>query len=149
MGRKVKEEAVKSLIRIETSDILLIQETKMEGKDFLQVSKKFWKKGGGLTISARGASGGLGSLWNSSKYSLITETQNDHWLYLKLQLLDTKEVISLFNVYAPVNAGEKIPAGTPLGIWQKQRMWKTSSSPTILISPCFCQRSEEATMSGV
>jgi ribonuclease HI/exonuclease III len=107
MGNKVKEEAVRSLIRIETPDILLIQETKMEGKDFLQVSKKFWKKGGGLAVSARGASGGLGSLWNNSKYSLITQILNDHWLYLKLQLLDTKEVISLFNVYALVNAGEK------------------------------------------
>jgi exonuclease III len=40
VGNKVKEEAVRSLIRIETLDILLIQETKMEDKDFLQISKK-------------------------------------------------------------------------------------------------------------
>jgi exonuclease III len=31
MGNKTKEEAMKSLIRIEAPDILLIQETKMEG----------------------------------------------------------------------------------------------------------------------
>ena len=79
----------------------------MEGKDFLQVSKKFWKKGGGLAVSAREASGALGSLWNINKYSLVTKTLNAHWLFLKLQHLDTKEVFSLFNVYVPVNAGEK------------------------------------------
>jgi hypothetical protein len=49
----------------------------------------------------------MGSLWNSNKYLLVTETLNDHWLYLKLQHLDTNEVFSLFNVYVPVNAGEK------------------------------------------
>ena len=41
MGSRVKEEAIRSLLRIETPDILLIQETKMEDKDFLQISKKF------------------------------------------------------------------------------------------------------------
>ena len=78
MGNKVKEEAMRSLIRIETPDILLIRETKMEDKYFLQISKKFWNKGGGLVVSARGASGGLGSLWNIIKYSLVTETLNSH-----------------------------------------------------------------------
>jgi exonuclease III len=41
MGSRVKEEATKILIRIETPDILLIQETKMEDSVFLQTSKKF------------------------------------------------------------------------------------------------------------
>ena len=62
MGSKVKEEAVRSLIRRETPDILLIQETKMEDKEFLQTSKKFWKGSSRLAVSSRGASGGLGSL---------------------------------------------------------------------------------------
>ena len=79
----------------------------MEDKDFLQISKKFWNKGGGQAVSARGASGRLGTLWNISKLSMVIEILNTHWLFLKLQHLDTKEVISLFNVYVPVNAGEK------------------------------------------
>jgi exonuclease III len=52
MGSKVKEEAMRNLLRIETPDILLIQETKMEDKDFLLISKKFWNKGGGHVVSA-------------------------------------------------------------------------------------------------
>lgn len=44
MGSKMKEEAVKSLIRSEYPDILLIEETKMEDKDFLYIGKNLWKK---------------------------------------------------------------------------------------------------------
>jgi exonuclease III len=78
MGSKVKEEAIRSLLMIETPNIFLIQETKMEDKDFLQINKKFRNRGGGQAVSAQGASGGLGTLWNISKYLLVTEILNSH-----------------------------------------------------------------------
>eukprot|EP00253_Pinus_taeda_P009304 PITA_09304 len=106
MGSKAKEEAMNSLIRLEAPDILLIQETKLEDSAFLQASRKFWKKDGAHATSARGASGGLGSLWNPNKFSLISESLNTHWNLLKLQHLESKEIISLVNVYAPNNAAE-------------------------------------------
>jgi len=62
MGTKSKEEAMKSLIRLEAPTILLIQETKLEDSAFFQASKIFWKKDGAKETSARGASGGLGLL---------------------------------------------------------------------------------------
>jgi exonuclease III len=107
MGSKVKEEATRSLIRREAPDILLIQETKMEDIEFLQISKKVWKGSSGQAVSARGASGGLGSLWNPLKYRLVTEWHNTHWLFFKLQPLDSREAFSLFTVYVPTNIGEK------------------------------------------
>lgn len=107
MGYKTKEEAIKSLITTEALDILLIQETKLEDLVFLQVSKKLWNKCEAKAFSARGASGGLGTLWNASKFSVISETLNTHWLFLKLQHLVSKEIVSLFNVYIPVNVREK------------------------------------------
>lgn len=79
----------------------------MEDKEFLQTSKKFWKGSSGHAVSARGASGGLGSLQNPLKYRLITKLHNTHWLFLKLQPLDSREAINLFNVYVPTNIGEK------------------------------------------
>jgi hypothetical protein len=79
----------------------------MEESVFLQTNKKLWNKSGAQPVSTRGASGGLGSLWNTNKFSLVSEILNTHWLFLKLQHLVTKEIISLFNVYIPVNAGEK------------------------------------------
>ena len=107
MGTTVKEEAMNSIIILEAPDILLIQETKLEDIAFLQASKKFWNKSGVHAISAHGASGGLGLLWNPNKFSLIFEYLNTHWIFKKMQHLESKEIIYLFNVYAPNNAGEK------------------------------------------
>ena len=50
------------LISIHHPDICLIQETKMEEVAFLHLSKKIWKKKGIVTLSSRGASGGIGTL---------------------------------------------------------------------------------------
>ena len=62
MGSKVKEEAIISLIRTETPDILLVQETKLEDIAFLQASKKLWMKSEARAIPAQGASGGIDTL---------------------------------------------------------------------------------------
>ena len=84
MGSRAKEESIRNLIRIEAPDIFLIQETKMEDSVLLQVSIKLWSKSGAKSVSAHGASGGLGTLWNDSKFSLVSETLNTHWLLLKM-----------------------------------------------------------------
>jgi exonuclease III len=107
LGSKTKEEAMRALIKTENPDIMLVQETKLEENLFLQSRKRFWKKGGINAISARGASGGLGTLWNDSKYKMVAGKKNVHWLLTKFQHQDSMEVFSLFNVYVPVNAGEK------------------------------------------
>jgi len=62
LGSKQKEEEIRSLIRLETPDILLIRETKLEEKSFLQVNRNLRRKSGGQAVSARGASRGMGAL---------------------------------------------------------------------------------------
>ena len=59
------------LVSLHQPDIFLIQETKMEEAAFLQVSTKFWKKKGKAAISSRGASGGIGTLWDDKKFEAI------------------------------------------------------------------------------
>jgi exonuclease III len=103
----MKEEAMKTLIMTENPDIMLIQETKLEENIFHQNNKSYWSKGGTKAISARGASRGLGTLWNASKFNMVAEKKNVHWMFTKFQHIDSKEVFSLFNVYVLVNAGEK------------------------------------------
>ena len=66
MGSNLKEEAMKILVRLERPNIILIQETKMEERDFLHKRKKSWGKGGGIAVSSRGASGGMGILWDET-----------------------------------------------------------------------------------
>jgi len=79
----------------------------LEENLFLQSNKRFWKKGGINATSARGDSGGLGTLWNDSKYKMVAGKKNVHRLLTKFQHQDSMEVFSLFNVYVPINAREK------------------------------------------
>lgn len=62
LGSKLKEEALRDLVRLVRPEVLLIQETKLEEEELLRVSNTFWKKGPGRAVSARGASGGLATL---------------------------------------------------------------------------------------
>ena len=53
-----KAEVVKDLLRIEPSDILLLQETKIDEDALLLLSKNSWKKNDGIVVNARGTYGG-------------------------------------------------------------------------------------------
>ena len=78
IGSKSKEEAIKDLVRMHSPKILLIQETKMEEPETIQASKKFWKKGDCRAVSARGASGGLATFWNSKNLDLLEDHSTTH-----------------------------------------------------------------------
>ena len=58
LGNPLKAEAVKDLFKIEPSDILLLQETKIEEEALLSISKSKWNKNAGKAVSACGTSGG-------------------------------------------------------------------------------------------
>ena len=79
----------------------------MEDLALLQASKAFWKKGQGKAVSARGASGGLATFWDNSKYDLEDEESSTHWLFTKLLHKYSGHTVSLFNVYVPVSPSEK------------------------------------------
>ena len=111
MGSKAKEETIRNLIRTETPDILLIQETKLEDIVFLQTSKKLWFKSEAREISARGASGGIETLWNMSKFVVLFEVRNTNWLLLKMQNLDTKEFFVFLMFTLQSTLGKKILMG--------------------------------------
>ena len=89
LGSKSKEEAIKYLIRMNSPEILLIQERKMEEPETIQASKIFWKKGDGRAVSTRGALGGLATFWNSTNLDLLEDHSTTHWLFTKLQHRDT------------------------------------------------------------
>jgi len=68
LGNPLKVEAVKDLLRMEISDILLLQETKIEEDALLSLSRTKWKKNSGKVVSARGTSRGLATLWSEDKF---------------------------------------------------------------------------------
>jgi len=78
LGNPAKAEAIKDLLKMEPSDILLLQETKIEGKDLLDISQKKWKKNIGTTVSSRGSSGGLATLWSEDLFQLKNSQETQH-----------------------------------------------------------------------
>ena len=102
------------LIYLHHPDIYLIQETKMEEAAFLQVSKKFWKKKGIAALSSRGASGGIGTLWDNKKFEVVDIKNSIHWILTLIRKKDSNTLVSIFNIYAPNSYVEKINCWTLL-----------------------------------
>jgi exonuclease III len=105
--RKRKEEALKDIIRASKSDILLLQETKMDSQDLLKEATILWRISQGIVESARGASGRLGILWNTMTFDVINFEISMHWIHTKLLHKETGRLVSLFNIYVPHLLTEK------------------------------------------
>ena len=53
----------------------------MEERTFLNKSLKFWKKGEGFAVNSRGASRGIGTICDSSKFELVEHKAYTHWIF--------------------------------------------------------------------
>jgi len=106
LGSSLKEEAIRDLVRVLRPEVLLIQETKMEDEALLRARNSFWKTGPGRAVSARGASGGLATFWDSAKLDLVEEGTT-HCLFTKLYHKGSGHFVSIFNMYVPVVFVEK------------------------------------------
>ena len=85
----------------------------MEKETLLQLNKKIWKKGGGLVVSSRGASTGIGTFWDDKKFDPIESKHHIHWILTKLLRKETNIQVILFNIYVHVIfTGEKKIVGT-------------------------------------
>jgi exonuclease III len=107
LGSKKKEDAIRDLIKTSRTDILLIQETKMSQQDSLTVLKNAWSSSKGVADNARGASGGLCTMWNNSKLDLIHSDPRMHWICTQLLHKESGQTVSLFNIYVPQHIDEK------------------------------------------
>ena len=65
-----KAEAVKDLLKLDSTDILMLQETKIDEEALLSLSRTKWKLNVGIAVSLRGSSGGLATLWYEEKILL-------------------------------------------------------------------------------
>ena len=89
------------------SKILLLQETKIEEEAVLLISIKKWNLNVGKAVSARGACGGLDTLWSDEKFQLKNVYATQHWIFIELFHHSSKTSYALFNLYVPVNYSEK------------------------------------------
>ena len=74
----MKAEAIKDLLKIEPPEILMLQETKIEGDTLLDINKSKWKKNAGKVVSARGSSGGISTLCSEEQFHLENSFKTQH-----------------------------------------------------------------------
>ena len=79
----------------------------MEEDAFLQVSKKFWKYKGKAAVGSRGASGGIGTMWNDKEYDAVDIKYSTHWVLTQLRQKASNSLVSIFNIYAPNSIAKK------------------------------------------
>ena len=115
-GNPSKLNTVKDLLIIETPDILLLQETKIDEETLLLLSITKWKKNVGIAVSVRGSSGGLATLWSKEDFSLKNYFATQHWIFTEIHHLQSKLTFSLFNLYVHVTMERKKTIGTLLQI---------------------------------
>ena len=83
LGNSTKADAVKYLLKMYPSEILLLQETKIEEDSLLFLNKSKWKKNAGLAVNARGSSGGLATIWSEDLFHLNNSFRTQHWIYFE------------------------------------------------------------------
>eukprot|EP00253_Pinus_taeda_P019656 PITA_19656 len=127
LGNPSKIEVVKDLMKAEPLDILMLQETKIEGQALLEISSSKWNKRTGKAVSSRGNSRGLETLWNEDLFHLNNHQETQHWIFTELMHKASKLSISLFNLYVTVSHSEKRECWNSLSAILEQ------SSPSIII----------------
>ena len=73
LGDSSKDEIVNDVMKLAPTDLLLLQETKIEEDALLLISKNKWKLNYVKVVSARGSYGGLATLWCEENFQLKKE----------------------------------------------------------------------------
>ena len=127
LGNPIKAKVVKYLMRMASSEILLLQETKIEEESLLLLSKNKWKLNIRKAVNARGICGGLATLWCDENFQLKKCFATQHWIFTELFHFSSDISMALFNLYVPVNYIEKRVC------WNSLSAFLDSNSPANII----------------
>ena len=107
LGNPTKAKAVKDLLKMVSTDILLLQQTKIKEDPLLILSKSRWKLNTGKAVSARGTSGGRNTLWCDENFQLKRWFVTQHWIFTDLFHISSKISLEIFNLWVPINYSDK------------------------------------------
>jgi exonuclease III len=114
LGSRHKLSLIHDIIKEENPQVLLLQETKNKDTYILQDSIYIWRSCKGMAVNARGASGGIYTLWNPNIFSLHSWQSTMHWIKTSLLHLPTGNILTVINVYMPAMYQEKIDCWSSL-----------------------------------
>eukprot|EP00253_Pinus_taeda_P017097 PITA_17097 len=106
LGHPSKINALKDLIAQEKPSIILLQETKQRESEINKIIGKY-KDYKGSICKARGASGGITTIWNQNDWRSEAELIDQHWIKTVLQNSISNQQIVIFNVYVPNHYRDK------------------------------------------
>jgi exonuclease III len=107
IGNKSKVEALKDFKSLANPYVILLQETKMEESIVLETTKNIFKSCIGIAVSSQGASGGITTLWDDQIWNLEVTLITQHWLLKVLKNRDSRNNITIINVYVPNSYSDK------------------------------------------
>lgn len=106
LGHPSKKAALRELINSEKPEIILIQETKLDQTDINKLISQ-QRQYSGCASEARGASGGILTMWDNSRWICSYTNIHQNWIFVKLEGKDNGAEVKIYNVYSPNHYREK------------------------------------------
>jgi hypothetical protein len=79
----------------------------MKAYEVSKLGNCLWKSSNLISEDARGASGGLCTLWSDQEVRLEHHINSQHWILTKFYHMHRSSIFTIINVYMPVNPSEK------------------------------------------
>lgn len=126
LGGEEKSPWIRSLRLVNEIGFIMLQETQFSSLDGMDISR-FWGNGefSYEWVGATGRSGGLLSLWDPRRFTLVSVEKHRYYLCTRGVLKETGKSITLINVYSPQKLVDKRLLWTELEriIVQDQEYW--------------------------
>ena len=106
LGHPTKINSLTDLIVQEKPSIILLQETMQRESEISKIIGKY-KNYRGSICEARGASGGITTIWNQNDWQCESEIVEQHWIKTVLKNNNSQQQIVIFNVYVPNHYRDK------------------------------------------
>jgi len=79
----------------------------LEDSRFLARVPSLWRQRKGVAYSSRGASGGIGTLWDEENLDLLQSRVEQHWILTIFLHKNSGDLVNLFNIYVPLHLEAK------------------------------------------
>ena len=108
LGSKRKQRMLSFRMKQDTSDIIFIQETKSSIQKIKAIHSKWLQSFEFLEVKAESIVGGILTLWNPQKISIIDAEASRNYLSVVMQPVGVQETFLVTNVYGPQRIDDKL-----------------------------------------
>lgn len=108
LGSKRKQRMLSNIMKVATLDIIFIQETKCSIQKLKQIHSKWMDRFEFLEVKAENIVGGILTLWNPQKVSIIDAEASRNYLFVIVQPVGVVDTFLVTNVYGPQRIDEKL-----------------------------------------